>query len=56
MRGWNQTVQKMIDAFVLMLDYNVLTDEGDKKVTDVLELFLQVFPQSGGLGSSIAHF
>ena len=27
MRRWNQTVQKMIDAFVLIQDYNVLTDE-----------------------------
>ena len=47
MRGWNLTVQKMIDAFVLMQDYNVLTDEGDKKVTDGIELFCKYFRNLG---------
>lgn len=47
MRGWNQTVQKMIDAFVLMQDYNVLTDEEDKKVTDGEELFCKYFRDLG---------
>lgn len=31
MRGWNQTVQKMIHAFALMQDNIVLTDKDDKK-------------------------
>ncbi len=31
MRGWNQTVQKMIEAFALMQDNIVLTDKDDKK-------------------------
>lgn len=43
MRRWNQTIQKMIDAFVLMQDYIVLTEEDDKKIAEGLGLFCKYF-------------
>lgn len=43
MRRWNQTVQKMIDAFVLMQDCIVLADEDNKKIAEGLELFCKYF-------------
>ena len=43
MRRWNQIIQKMIDAFVLMQDYIVLTDEDNKKIAEGLELFCKYF-------------